>query len=202
MNYTQLQADIAGWLNRSDVSAVIPTWIRMAEQRMSRDPRLRVQDAVIREDLTVSSHFTTLPTAFRRMVNIERADGHPLEYRSPQEMDRLRAQQISGEIRYYSILGRELELLPVPSAAEDLEIVYYSAVPELTSLAPTNWLLSAAYDIYLYASLAESAPYFKEDERIQTWEAMYNARCDAYRDSSVVDEFSGSPLVINPQSIG
>ena len=39
--YTDLQSSVADWLNRSDLSAVIPTFIQLAEAKFNRELRTR-----------------------------------------------------------------------------------------------------------------------------------------------------------------
>jgi len=41
-NYTALQASVASYLGRNDLSAVIPDFISFAETRLSRDLRTRL----------------------------------------------------------------------------------------------------------------------------------------------------------------
>lgn len=49
-------------------------------------------------------------------------------------------------------------------------------IPVLTDQAPANWLLTAHPDVYLYATLVESAPYLQDDERVVLWEAQLENR--------------------------
>lgn len=59
----------------------------------------------------------------------------------------------------------------------------------LVSLMTTdpNWLLTAEPDIYLYATLVESAPYLKDDERIAVWEQRYQDAAEALSGSVRLD---------------
>ena len=43
----------------------------------------------------------------------------------------------------------------------------------------TNWLTEYAPDLLLYAALLEAAPFLKKDERIGTWQAMYDRAAQA-----------------------
>lgn len=197
--YTALLEAVANWLNRTDLSSRIPEFIAMAEARMNRDKRLRVIDAITRDTLGASAQFTTLPTDFAQMVNIERTDTpvDALTALTPQQMDAIRAQTPTGKPRYYCVIGNELELVPVPSVAESLGIIYYRRITTLDAVSrPTNWLLDAAPDIYLYAILTEASPYLHEDERAATWQAMYDQRCNEYAASSEQDQFGGAPLLV------
>ena len=203
-SFTELKTAAANWLRRSDLTDRIPEFIALAEARMNRDSRLRVKASIVRTTLSVSGQFTTLPTGFARMINCELQTSPvvPMEYRSPQQMDVIRAQNATGNPDYYCVHGTELEVAPVPSSAVTLGIIYYSTATALSDSNTTNWLLTAAPDIYLYATLVESAPLLRDDERIAVWEALYNARCEQYMESSRADQESGSPLVVTMGAIG
>lgn len=202
--YSDLKTALANWLNRSDLTSLIPDFITMAEARMDSDSRLRVRHSIVRADITVSSQFTTLPTAFRRMINIEydTTPVRPLEYRTPQQMDAIRASDPTGTPYYYCVHGTELEVAPVPDESVTLEAIYYAGITALSDSNTTNWLLTARPDIYLYASLIEASPYLHEDERVAIWQAQYDARCEQYAASSEADQISGAPLVMTSGAIG
>lgn len=203
-NYSELKTSVAAWLLRSDLTATIPDFIALAEARMNRDSRLRTKDAIVRGTLSVSGQFTTLPTAFRRMVNIEyqTTPVRPLEYRTPQQMDVIRASNPTGTPYYYCVHGTELEVVPVPDSAVTLGVIYFAGITPLSDSNTTNWLLTAAPDIYLYATLLQAAPYLKDDERVGLWGAFYDQLCAEYQQSSEADQSAGAPLVVTSGAIG
>ena len=43
----------------------------------------------------------------------------------------------------------------------------------------TNWITEYAPDVLLYATLLEATPFLKKDERIGTWQAMYDRAAQA-----------------------
>lgn len=196
--YSELKTAIANWLNRTDLTDRIPEFIDLAEARMKRDGRLRVGQSVIRATLSVSSQFTTLPADFVRMINMEYDDDPvvPMVPLSPQQMDEVRAQDLSGDPKYYCVLGNgSIEVLPVQSSAASCPIMYYSGPLPLSESNPTNWLFEAAPDIYLYAAKIEACLYQHEDERAALFEGLYNQRCEEFRMSSEEDQ-SGGPLTV------
>ena len=97
------------------------------------------------------------------------------EFITNEKLDKLRETYTSsGTPKFYTIVGQELEVLPVPdSATLTGEITYYSKIPNLTDVSPTNWLMNSSPDIYLYGSLLQSAPYLVDDSRIPVWASMY-----------------------------
>lgn len=200
--YSELKTAVADWLNRRDLTAVIPNFVQLAEARMNRDVRLRVRDAIERDTLAVSGQVTTLPTDYAQMVNVENQSAtpvYPLEPATPLQMDVTRNLYPTGNPQLYCIIGTELEAVPVPTSAITLGIIYYKRIVPLSDSATTNWLLTAAPDIYLSAVMAFGCPYLKEDDRL-IWEASYNRFCDDYLTSSQAS--TGESLVMRANAIG
>lgn len=61
----------------------------------------------------------------------------------------------------------------------------------------TNRVLEGAYDLYLYGSLLEAQPYMKNDERIQTWSAMFTAAAETLNQQYVREDTSGSTMNVS-----
>lgn len=202
--FAELKTAIGNWLNRSDLTDRIPEFIAMAEARMNRDSRLRVIDAVTRDTLSVSSQFTALPSDFGQLINCELQTSPVtlMEYATPQQLDAWRHSTPTGNPKYFGIVNNDLEVAPVPTSAVTLGLIYYKRIVALSDSATSNWLLAAAPDLYLYASLVEASPYLHEDERVPVWESQYERRADAYRLSSERDQTTDSPLVMRGEIIG
>lgn len=202
--YAELKSAVADWLNRSDLTSAIANFVSLAEAQINRDERLHATDGVTRDTLTVSSQFTALPTDYLKFlsVNVSGDRDYPLDLVSMYEIDEIRGCQASGIPRAYCIVGPDLEIAPVPSEATDLEIAYQAKIPALTDAATTNWLLTSHPDIYLYATLMQSAPYLHEDERVAVWASMYDKCCNDFERAEANKRWSASPLNKRKRSIG
>lgn len=97
-------------------------------------------------------------------------------------------------------MGSEIELAPTPDANYTIEMVYRQNIPALASNT-TNWLLTAAPDLYLYGTLLETAPYLKEDERIQTWALGLKTALDSLNTANITAAFNASPLTMRPSGV-
>jgi hypothetical protein len=99
---------------------------------------------------------------------------------------------------HYSIVGRELELVPAPGPAPDssalIEMIYYGRIPPLTDAEPTNWLLRDSPDAYLYGALTHAAPYLEEDARVALWVGARDAAVTVLNDADKRSRSSGGPL--------
>jgi len=91
----------------------------------------------------------------------------------------------AGQPMFFTTVGQQFEVLPQPDGSYDAELLYYAKLPALSDAAPTNWLLTESPDIYLYGTLAQSAPYLKEDERTDNRTSLYEKLVE---DMRIADE--------------
>ena len=190
-NYTELQASVADFLNRSDMTSVIPDFITMAEAELNRT--LRVREMSVRTQAPIDSQYVKLPDDFLGMRNIDLLTDPvtPMTYKNLQNLDVHRASDATGKPIYYSIMQNNIEFSPVPDGDYTIEIVYYQKVPSLSANS-TNWLLTDHPDAYLYGSLMHSAPYLQADERIGVWAGKYQQVIQQITTSDEKAKFSGS----------
>ena len=173
MTFDQLKSNIADWLNRTDLTSVIPTFIELAEARLNR--QLRTTNQYTRADISTSDQYLSMPDDFLEMRHIR--------ITSPKERDlvEIAAHQIneytdtnflaslSDSHPRYFVYGSALRIIPAPSQSITYEMFYYSKIPALSTTNTNNWVSTSHPDAYLYYSLLQAAPYLGEDERIQVW---------------------------------
>ena len=174
-NYSQLKSSVADWLNRTDLTTAIVDFITLAEAQFNKE--IRNRKMIKRATATIDSQYSAVPSDWLQTVDfvIESNPIVTLEFVTNEKLDKLRETYTSsGTPKFYTIVGQELEVLPVPdSATLTGEITYYSKIPNLTDTATTNWLLNSNPDIYLYGTLLQSAPYLVDDSRIPVWASLY-----------------------------
>ena len=66
-NYSDLKTEIANYLGRSDLTSQIPTFIRLAEERLARDLRTRHMLKVSQATMTADDSTVALPSDFLAM---------------------------------------------------------------------------------------------------------------------------------------
>ena len=200
MNLPALKITIAKFLNRDDLTDMIPTFIELAEARINRIIRSRNME--YRVTAVIDKQFSMLPADFLEMRNIQ-VNSWPvtaLEYVTPQAADALRANHAAGASRYFSIVGNRLELIPVPGAAITIEMTYFRKVPSLTDTLLENWLLSAHPDVYIYGVLTQAAAYLRDDPTI--WASFFDSAVDEMADDNVRSQFHGTTPVQRGARIG
>jgi hypothetical protein len=189
--YAELKTSITDFLNRDDLDTVAPTFISLAEADLQR--RVRHWRGEKRSSAEIDTQYSAIPADFLEAIRfyITGGDTRPLELISQAELlDRkFRNLNTSGQPAYYAITAGEIE---VPDATYTSELYYNSRIPALSDSTTTNWLLEYYPDAYLYGSLVHSAPYLKEDARLQTWAALYQNAVDAINTESESSKFGGS----------
>lgn len=192
--YATLQSEIASWLNRDDLTAIIPTFIQFVESDVNS--RLRHQKMVVRATATSNQEYVQLPADWLEAINIHIVDGaQPLTFVTLNEADRINKQQVITSPTFYSIMDNALEIVPAPASNIEIEMIYYGKIPALSSGNTSNWLLVKAPDLYLYGSLVHAAPYLLDDQRVGMFANMYNSRLESLALESDKAVHSGGPLV-------
>lgn len=193
--YTELRAEILAWINRAEIEQAIPTFITMAEATFNREVRHRRM--MTRKTANLTTARLALPTDWLEAVNIQISGtnaGSRLEYVSPFELDRVRDRTTSGQPEVYSLVADEIEFAPTPNATYTVEMLYYAKIPALATNT-TNWLLSEAPDLYLYASLVHVEPYLGNDPRIPVWKGLTETLLASLNDADERARLSGGPLI-------
>ena len=202
--YDELKASIADFLNRDDLTAVIPDFITLTEKGLNRD--LRHWRMEKRSTANVNAQYSSVPVDFLEPIrlSLNTAETHTLEMVNAFEISALRASNSNntGRPQNYAILDGSIELFPTPDATYVLEILYYSTINPLNSSNTSNWVLQYHPDAYLYGALVHSSPYLQEDARIATWAALYQKSIDDINSESASAKNSGSGLRMKIRSYG
>lgn len=188
--YGTLKTAVATWLNRADLSGYIPDLIALAEQRINYgsdgqylSQPLRVPAMQARATGTITSGAISYPTRFLEPIRLVATSGTtswPLDYVAPPAFTT--AANSSGTPSVYTLLNNEIQTAGTGSFAYTLD--YYQAFAALSSDADTNWLLTNAQGIYLYATLIEAAPFLGDSQTMQTWLTMLNSSIAAVNRST------------------
>jgi hypothetical protein len=202
--YSELQSSIADYLNRADLTAVITTFIDLAEAQINRDVRhWRMEN---RATTTFDGRYATRPSDWIATQKVQLTGGSTtaMSLISQQAMaeKRMTEKNVTGTPLYYSHSESQFELYPTPDQSYAAEVMYLQKLPALTDSNTSNWLLSYAPDVYLYGSLIHSAPYLAEDGRTSVWASMYQSAVDQLNLQSELSKTSGTGLKLRVRGLG
>jgi len=198
--YTELKDAIADWLDRSDLTSRIPDFIALAEARINRELRIRPMEVRSTMVTTADQQYFQLPGGYIQMRNMQLNTNPttPLEYITPEMLDRLYGSTTSGKPRAYSLIGDEIQLAPIPDSTYTVEMAFYEKFTSLgdgtSGTVTSNWLTTNAPDLLLYGALMEAEPFIKNDERIPVWLSGYNNAIDKLQKADQRDRHSGSAM--------
>lgn len=184
-DYSGLASAVGDWLDRDDLAARIPDFIRLTEARLNRlldDPEMEVVT-------TLAGDGVELPADFGAMVSIGTADGNPLQAMGNAEYAAILPQ--SGTSRFYTIRGGNLYYVP---GAANVTLVYRRTIPGLSAGNPSNWLLERAPDLYLYGTLLQASAFLVEDERVPLWKSAFDEAIGELRMDGARRKWGAGPI--------
>ena len=196
-NYSELQTAVANWLDRDDLAARIPEFITLCEARFNRSLRIRAMETLdISVDTVGGTSTVALPTGYVQMRDISLITSPitQLQYLTPEIMNRLNAGSFTGKPETYTIIANSILFGPTPDDAYDISMLYYKTFDPLTALAPTNWVITNAPDVYLYGALLEAEPFLMNDQRVQLWATALTQSITTLQEQDNKDRHSGSAL--------
>ena len=200
--FTELKDALADWLDRSDLTDRIPDFITLAEARLNRDVRIRPMEVRSSMETTAGQRYFNLPGGYLQMRNMQINSNPitPLEYITPEMLDRLYGSDTTGKPKAYTLIGDEIQLAPIPDSDYTVEMAFYEKFTPLgdgtSGTVTSNWLTTNAPDVLLYGALLEAEPFIKNDERIALWLNAYNGAVKKIQDADVRDRHSGSAMRI------
>jgi len=199
-NYTELQASLANWLNRSDLTTEIANdFIVLTEKDFNS--KLRVRKQISQTTITVNAETANLPTGFlqvRDFYILVGSEKYSLTYMTPPQMDQIRGTSMTGIPRVYTILGDTFRFSPKPDTTYTGYLNFYKEFDPLSSLNTTNYILTNHPSIYLYGSLYHASNFLGgvDPQRVQQWQQLYVTALERLERNDREDQFSGSPLQI------
>ena len=176
-NYGELKTAVANWLKADDLTAQIPDFIALAEDRIFNE----LDDVHMEETatLTIDAQEIALPLDFveQRSHYIEVSDrGSRVQYATPEKLRDFDQGQQSGFPSWYTIEGNNLVFSPPPDSTYTGKWLYLARKPRLESDTDTNDILQDHQGFYLYGALIEGSAYLGNDPRALTW-AQFFADC-------------------------
>ena len=149
--------------------------IALGERRIYRELRTRHNEKAF-SSVTTTSNAATMPTDFEcaSVVHFGKKALQPVTEEWLREY--IENGAIGGDAIYFTHAGNTLMFGPAVADGTTVQGRYYCRLAGLSeSTISTNAVYAIADDLFVYAALAESAPFFEQDARIPLWTAKYMA---------------------------
>lgn len=193
-NRTELLAAIADWLNRSDLTSVIPDFIALAEAEMKR----RLRRATESTTIYISAGNMNGPSDMAEPIHLRLSTGSPyldgtLMLCTPEMLTdvRQRTGYVEGRPTHYAFYDAQLQFAPIPDQSYDGILLYAQQLTPLTVSNTTNAVLTEAPDAYLFGALLQASPYLEHDERIAVWQMKFDRAIDQLNEMRDRESYGG-----------
>lgn len=163
--------------------------IQLGEARVYRELRCSAMEAPL--SVTVAGGEAAIPDDLIELKIAWFDPDQPLEIVS--ETDLRKRSRSGGDVRQVAQAGESLIFLPAATDGQVLEGRYYQRPADLKT-GPLPATFTRYGEVYLYAALAESAPFIGDDDRIPMWNATYQAWLDSANTQERNRVYSGSRL--------
>ena len=204
MTYAELKTAIANYLNRSDLTSDLDTFIDNVEAELNR--RLRTKDMIKRATATADSQYLAVPTDWMEAINVEITsnDFSPLFQQSIESLDVYRKSNNNsvGQPVYYAMVDDSIELAPTPDGQYTLQLTYYAKISALSSSNTSNFVSVSHPDVYLYGALKHASIFLMEDERIPMFTQQFEKALEEMRLEQEKAAFGKGSLMMRRRTYG
>lgn len=176
--YSELKTAIATWAKRSDLTALLPDFVRLAELRIGRDFAPRGIELEVELVTVAASRYVALPDGMSNPLGLWLKAYTPrvaVIQRLPAELE---VSTVAGYPDYWAVDGANIAFDKPASAAWAIDFRYVAPFA-LSDAAPTNYVLTNHPDIYLFAALIEAAWYAEDRESAGLYQQRYQAAVQA-----------------------
>ena len=172
--YSDLQNQIANWLERADLGAVIPDFVTLFEAYANR--RLRVRQMETSATLTTVAGVATIPTDYLMWrsatwngnANRELGYAEPSWFRAWFVATAEEDPNVIGTPTVFTIENTTFTEKPIDDTAT-VTFRYWQKIPALSGTV--NWLYAAHPDVYLFGSLVEANAFTPDPDKAALWKS-------------------------------
>lgn len=205
MTYAALKTDIETYLHRTDLTSLIPGFIKGVENDLAygvdlptiKVSPLRIADMETKTTQSISSQYEDWPTDALEITNMQiNVDTYvySLKYLTPEQIDERWMGSTSNQPIVFTHIGRQFQFAPSPNATYSCEIAYYKKYTAFSGDSDTNWLLTNHSFVYLYGALAHAQDYMENNEQADRWFAKYASLVKGLNGMEQFSRFSGASL--------
>ena len=189
--YNDLLSQTANWLHRGDLTANIPDFITLAESKINKALRVRQMETTMAT--VIASGVIPVPANYIEMKDAYISSGSPyipLTRKSAEFIyDRYPYRVADKQPAYIAREGKNFIFGPFPDSNYTVTVVYYNRLQALAGAL--NTVYTNYPGLWLFGALAESAPFIKDDKRVELWQAKFKELLEAVQDESNDEYFSG-----------
>lgn len=172
--------------------ATLEAIVSLGERRIYREVRSRHNE--LSYSGTTLNNTAAIPADFEANSVLHFGQG-PLIPLSEEQILQMLYDGGRHYIQYYAEAGSSFIFAPAVGDGAPIQGRYYARLPDLSEATiAANALYQAESDLFVYACLCESAPFFGQDKRMPLWESKYQAIKDELNQAKNRAAFSGGRM--------
>lgn len=186
MTYNSLLKDLRAYLERgtivdTTVFEQLPSLINLAERQLAQELKILGFVQNVTDTLAIGQSVIPKPDRWRETISINFGVGvtqvrTPLFARSYEYIRRYWPDEdLTAQPKFYADYDYYNWLIgPSADFAYPFEVNYWELPALLDAVNQTNWTTDFAPNALLHGALLQATPFLKNDERIPTWQAIYD----------------------------
>lgn len=200
--FSELKSAVANYLNRDDLTSVIPDFITLTENRINRELRARANVSRVTTTTTSGTDIYDVPADLIELRSVSKVSTNnttALKYVSPESGTREYGGVSSASPRAYSNVGKVIKLFPTPDSAYTIELIYYNKLNNLSDSVTANNILEEFPALYLYGACLEGAIFLNDADQISRFDAIFNRTLTDIKASEEKSRYGGNVLTMTVQ---
>lgn len=192
-DYASLKTEIADFLNRTDLTTVVDTFIDLCEAEMQRELKLLTFE--VDSTLTVTAGVATLPAGFigARSVTWLSSPTRPLTYVTPDFFERHAAGDPSS-VSFYTISGSTMRFSDGTSGTA--RVTGYARFTPLSLSNTTNAIITNHPAAYLYGSMEHAAAWAKDFDGAAAYKTKFAEELKSILRDNKDTKYAGATLAV------
>lgn len=180
-NLDSLSKSVARWLNRTDLSDVIPDFVRMSEAEFARDTRIRSSFQVVVVDSYTPNGEIPLPTDLLELQSLSLEGVEQIERKN------------------FVRVGEVVTINGKPAGSYQMQ--YLQKLPALSFPSDSNWLLREHYDVYLWKCCEQGSVWMRDIEATQGYSSKYEAAVQQLLKANNYHAWGGAPIAVQSHGV-
>lgn len=191
--YSGLKTEIAAFINRTDLTSMLDTFIDLCESEMQVECKLMEFETTA--TLTFTSGAATLPTGWLHARSVVWSSDTPrvLQYVTPARLAAINAAR-PAFVSYYTVVGTEMKVADDGDGSAD--VIYNAKFTPLSDSNTSNGILSEYPGAYLYGSLKHAAAYQKDRDAAMGYDALFKEAIGLIQKNNAQRKYAGATLQV------